>query len=164
MTTAALLLAVLIAGPEPRPADPPVDPAAHAVLAEMAPAPGRWEVEDAPAYFSDRPAIMDAPAPGEPVARGDPAFAAGVREGDARGRGSRVGKEGARWISSMIRAITCCVRPPSSQSTGSLQAATINSRMPMERRQVEARPPLLDHRSFRSASTDRRASILNRPE
>ncbi len=59
MTTTALLLAALIAGPQPRPADP----AAHPVPAEMAPAPGRWEVEDAPAYFSDRTALPEAIAP-----------------------------------------------------------------------------------------------------
>lgn len=54
MTVPALLLAALIAGPVPAPRPAAADPAADAVLAEMAPAPGRWEIEDAPAYFSDR--------------------------------------------------------------------------------------------------------------
>ena len=79
MTITALLLAALIAGPEPRPAEP----AAHPVLAEMAPAPGRWELEDAPAYFSDRKAIMDAPLPGEPAADGGSVLPARPREGEA---------------------------------------------------------------------------------
>jgi hypothetical protein len=57
--------------------------APDSVLAEMAPAPGRWEVEDAPAYFSDSKVIRDAPAPGEPVADGDPAYRAEPREGEA---------------------------------------------------------------------------------
>jgi hypothetical protein len=81
MTVTALLLAALIAGPEPRTADAPADPGAHPVLAEMAPAPGRWEVEDAPAYFSDRQAITDARAAGAPVAQGDPAHQTATREG-----------------------------------------------------------------------------------
>ena len=79
MTTIALLLAALSAGPQPAPAAPAVDP----VLAEMAPAAGRWEVEDAPAYFSDRKAILDAPAPDAAVARGDSALPSGQRESDA---------------------------------------------------------------------------------
>lgn len=71
----ALLLAMLSAGAAQggsevgghpaaaRPGDP-VESAPGAVpnafvLAEMAPAPGRWEVEDAPAYFSDRRAFVD---------------------------------------------------------------------------------------------------------
>jgi hypothetical protein len=82
MTTTALLLAALIAAPQPGPAERVPD----AVLAEMAPAPGHWEVEDAPAYFSartyfsDRTAITDAPAPEEAAADG---AAAGAREGEA---------------------------------------------------------------------------------
>lgn len=72
MTTISLLLAALLAAPLPRPAERVPD----AVLAELAPAPGRWEVEDAPAYFSDRTVIREAPAPGA-------ALPAGPREGEA---------------------------------------------------------------------------------
>ena len=76
MFETALALAAMLAshlGEPPRPVPKPTG-GRHAivapdpVLAEMAPAPGRWEVEDAPAYFSDRQAITDAPAPGGPVA------------------------------------------------------------------------------------------------
>jgi hypothetical protein len=74
--TPALLLAALIAGPGPLPADP----VAHFVLAEMAPAPGRWEVEDAPAYFADRAGRTHAPATASPVAQRAPAPAAEPRE------------------------------------------------------------------------------------
>jgi hypothetical protein len=61
MTTIALLLAALMPTPQSGAAG------ADAVLAEMAPAPGRWEVEDAPAYFGKRTDIRDGPAPGEPA-------------------------------------------------------------------------------------------------
>ncbi len=70
MTTIALLLAAIaVATPEPG-FTGPTGPAATAVPAEMTPAPGRWEVEDAPAYFSARTDIRGAPAPGAPASAG----------------------------------------------------------------------------------------------
>ncbi len=85
MTSIALLLAALMPTPQPGPVDPaaPVAPLGHVaetVLGEMAPAPGRWEVEDAPAYFTGRTDIKGAPAPGDPASAGT---AAGAREGAA---------------------------------------------------------------------------------
>ena len=58
MQTALAVLAIL-AGPDHAWDVVAPDP----VLAEMAPAPGRWEAEDAPAYFSDRLEFRDGAAP-----------------------------------------------------------------------------------------------------
>lgn len=77
MTTVALFLAALTPMLEHGSADAVAD----AVLAEVAPAPGRWEIEDAPAYFSERTDIKDGPAPGEPAITAGQ-FAA-AREGGA---------------------------------------------------------------------------------
>jgi hypothetical protein len=60
---ALLTAAVPAAGPEEAAKAPPSATAPAGVLAEMAPPPGRWEVEDAPAWFSDRSAFGKAPAP-----------------------------------------------------------------------------------------------------
>jgi hypothetical protein len=74
LALAAMLTAAPAAGPQPVQQNPGSHIAAesfpnatrHLVLSEMAPAPGHWEVEDAPAYFRNCPDIADAPAPGEP--------------------------------------------------------------------------------------------------
>ena len=56
-----------LAGPLAGPFGAPSQATApDAVLAEMAPAPGSWEIEDAPAYFSDRILCLDGLAPEEP--------------------------------------------------------------------------------------------------
>jgi hypothetical protein len=83
-TGTALAILALLTAPDSGPRlEETAGSAADPVLAEMAPAPGRWEVEDAPAYFSEPQAIMDAPARGEPVANGDHALGAEPREGEA---------------------------------------------------------------------------------